>query len=81
MTHTYQDTDYWVHDLNPFIVQFSDNWGIRWYGFAYVMGFLAAFVFDEFMVTTNENPAIYPGCILLFGGLAQIWFYKLYKPK
>ena len=45
------------------------------------MGFLAAFVFDEFMVTTNENPAIYPGCILLFGGLAQIWFYKLYKPK
>lgn len=31
---------YWTHDLDPFIYQFSENWGIRWYGFAYVMGFL-----------------------------------------
>ena len=30
----------WTHDLDPFIYQFSENWGIRWYGLAYVLGFL-----------------------------------------
>ena len=31
---------YWVHDLSPFIVRFSENFGIRYYGVAYLMGFL-----------------------------------------
>ncbi|MDQ8202036.1 prolipoprotein diacylglyceryl transferase [Pelagicoccus sp. SDUM812003] len=30
----------WTHDLDPFIYQFSESWGIRWYGLAYVLGFL-----------------------------------------
>ena len=42
MTVTYEGSDYWLHDLSPFIIQFSENWGIRWYGFAYVLGFLTA---------------------------------------
>jgi phosphatidylglycerol---prolipoprotein diacylglyceryl transferase len=33
---------YWVHDLNPNIIQFTDTIAIRWYGIAYVLGFLAA---------------------------------------
>jgi len=44
-------------------------------------GFLAAFIFDEFIMTTNENPAIYPGMILVFGGISQVWFYNIYKKK
>ncbi|MEM7087178.1 MAG: DUF6249 domain-containing protein [Bacteroidota bacterium] len=43
------------------------------------MGFLAAFTFDEFIVTTNENPAIYPGMIFVFGGISQLLFYRFYK--
>ena len=31
---------YWEHNLDPFVYQFSENWGIRWYGLAYVAGFL-----------------------------------------
>ena len=31
---------YWVHDLSPFVIRFGDNIGIRWYGLAYVLGFL-----------------------------------------
>ena len=31
---------YWVHDLSPFIIRFSGNFGIRYYGVAYLMGFL-----------------------------------------
>lgn len=34
---------YWVHDLDPVIIQFTDTIGIRWYGLAYVTGFLIGF--------------------------------------
>lgn len=30
----------WLHDLSPFLVRFGDSLGIRWYGLAYVAGFL-----------------------------------------
>jgi phosphatidylglycerol:prolipoprotein diacylglycerol transferase len=30
---------HWVHDLSPFLVQFSDNLGVRYYGLAYLLGF------------------------------------------
>jgi phosphatidylglycerol---prolipoprotein diacylglyceryl transferase len=33
---------YWVDQLNPFLIRFSDNIGIRYYGLSYVLGFLAA---------------------------------------
>ncbi len=32
---------YWVHDLSPFLIRFSGNFGIRYYGLAYVSGFFA----------------------------------------
>jgi phosphatidylglycerol:prolipoprotein diacylglycerol transferase len=31
---------YWVDDLSPFVIRFWGNVGIRWYGLAYVLGFL-----------------------------------------
>lgn len=30
----------WVHNLNPFLIHFSGNFGIRWYGLAYMVGFM-----------------------------------------
>ncbi len=30
---------YYVHHLNPFVIEFGHGWGVRWYGFAYLMGF------------------------------------------
>jgi phosphatidylglycerol:prolipoprotein diacylglycerol transferase len=32
---------YWVDNLSPFIISFGRNFGLRWYGLAYVLGFLA----------------------------------------
>lgn len=32
---------YWVHNLSPFVIRFGENLGLRWYGLAYVLGFLA----------------------------------------
>jgi len=34
---------YWVHDLSPFLIRFTENFGIRYYGLAYMLGFLAGF--------------------------------------
>jgi len=31
---------YWVHDLKPFVIQFTDTIGIRYYGLAYLLGFV-----------------------------------------
>lgn len=31
---------YYVHDLSPFLLRFSENFGLRWYGLAYVAAFL-----------------------------------------
>lgn len=33
---------YWVHDLDPVIIEFTERIAIRWYGVAYVAGFLIA---------------------------------------
>lgn len=33
---------HWVHDLDPFLVRFTEHIGIRYYGLAYILGFLAA---------------------------------------
>ncbi len=31
---------YWVHDLSPFVIRFTDSIGIRYYGLAYLLGFV-----------------------------------------
>ena len=41
-------SNYWVHDLSPFLVRFPENplgiEGIRYYGLAYLLGFLGAWM-------------------------------------
>ena len=39
-----------IHDLSPFIIRFSDNFGLRWYGASYVMGFIAAYLMMSWLV-------------------------------
>ena len=34
---------YYIHDLSPFLIQFGENLGLRWYGIAYVLAFAAAY--------------------------------------
>lgn len=31
---------FYVHDLSPFLIHFGGNFGIRWYGLAYILAFL-----------------------------------------
>ncbi len=34
---------YYIHDLSPFLIRFGDGFGLRWYGLAYVLAFIAAY--------------------------------------
>ena len=34
---------YYIHQLSPYIVRFGGNFGLHWYGFAYVMAFLCGY--------------------------------------
>lgn len=46
----------WVHNLDPFLIQFSGNIGIRWYGLAYVTGFVCAFFFMKWFSEKKISP-------------------------
>lgn len=46
----------WVHNLDPFLIQFSDSFGIRWYGLAYVTGFICAFLFMKWFSEKKISP-------------------------
>ena len=55
-------TEYWTHNLSPFLVQFPvpyDDWGpggIRWYGIAYLCGFIAAGMILRFAWKCGRSP-------------------------
>ncbi|MEM9017922.1 MAG: prolipoprotein diacylglyceryl transferase [Verrucomicrobiota bacterium] len=45
----------YVHHLDPFAIQFSESFGIRWYGLAYVAGFLIAFLLLRWFVSLGAS--------------------------
>lgn len=36
--------DAWFHDLSPFVIRFTETFGIRWYGLAYIMAFVFGWI-------------------------------------
>ena len=47
---------YWVHDWDPFLIQFSENLGIRYYGLAYLSGFLIAVLLFRTYWSNKRTP-------------------------
>lgn len=46
----------WLHNLDPFLIQFSGDIGIRWYGLAYVTGFICCFLFIKWFSEKKITP-------------------------
>lgn len=40
---------YYLHDLSPFVVRFTDSFAIHWYGLAYVLGFYLCYLVMLFL--------------------------------
>ncbi len=81
---------YWVHNLDPFLIKFPQNWpieGIRWYGFAYFLAFWLAHLLLKqlgnkgLLKLSYEQQqtylfALFCG-ILLGGRLGYVLFYQI----
>lgn len=76
----------WVHDLDPFAVRFGADWGIRWYGLAYLAAFAAAIGIYKLLarrgysvIPSGQVADFVIGCavfgVLLGGRLGYIFFY------
>ncbi|MFB9901421.1 prolipoprotein diacylglyceryl transferase, partial [Cerasicoccus arenae] len=50
---------HWVHQLDPFLFRFPEGWpvdGIRWYGLAYVAGFIAGWALLRLYFKKGRSP-------------------------
>ena len=76
----------YVHTLDRFALEFSDGIGIRWYGLAYLSGFLFGWLFLRWLAKTNRvliKPAQVSDFltwlilgVLLGGRLGEVFFYS-----
>ena len=47
---------FYVHHLSPFLIRFNEQFGIRWYGLAYIAGFIAAFYLMKWLARKGYGP-------------------------
>jgi len=75
----------YVHDLNPFAIQFSEHFGIRWYGLSYMVGFIFAYILIRWL-TYRQRVGLNPNMVgdfityvaigtLVGGRLGYVIFY------
>jgi len=48
--------DSYLHRLDPWAIQFTESFGIRWYGLAYAAAFLIGWLFMRWMARTGRSP-------------------------
>lgn len=77
---------FWVHDLNPVLFSLTETLAVRWYGLAYVVGFILVWVFLWAAHRRGRSPISGPGVetfmfamilgVLLGGRLGYFLFYE-----
>ena len=78
---------FYVHHLSPFLLQFNEQLGIRWYGLAYIAGFAGAFYLMKWLARKGYGPlkenqvadfVFYAALfgVLVGGRLGYVFFYK-----
>jgi phosphatidylglycerol:prolipoprotein diacylglycerol transferase len=77
----------WVHDIDPFALELWSGFGLRWYGLAYVAGFLIAYLLVRWIIRRGLTPlpAARAGDFVLFSAIAgvvggRLGYALLYRP-
>ncbi len=80
--------NYRVHEPHPFLIQFSENFGIRYYGLAYLAGFLAAGWllrrYNQAGRSALDTNAIFDLMTCLIAGVViggRLGYFLLYQPE
>lgn len=60
---------YWVHDLSPFLFQFNEQFGLRYYSLAYIVGIAVAWFLFRFYERAGRSPLTAKDCEGLFFAL------------
>jgi phosphatidylglycerol:prolipoprotein diacylglycerol transferase len=78
----------WLHDLSPYVVRISGDFGIRWYGMAYIAGFILAYYFLRNLSRSRFTPipqerALDAILLLVVGVLVggRLGYVLLYQPS
>ena len=79
---------HWVHDLSPFLIRFSENFGIRYYGLAYLISFVAGIWLLHRYWRAGRSPfgmnAIMDLMTFIVAGVligGRLGYFVLYKPE
>ena len=54
--HGWLPIAHWVHTPHPFLIQFNETLGIRYYGLSYLMGFVAAYLLMGWYYRAGRSP-------------------------
>ncbi|RME15535.1 MAG: prolipoprotein diacylglyceryl transferase [Bdellovibrio sp.] len=49
-------SDVYIHNLKPFAIQFTETFGIRWYGLSYLAGFIAGGLIMYWLAKRGKTP-------------------------
>jgi phosphatidylglycerol:prolipoprotein diacylglycerol transferase len=79
---------FWVHNLSPFLIRFNENFGIRYYGLSYLLGFLGAGWLLHKYYKAGRSPldvnAIFDLMTALIAGViigGRLGYFLLYQPE
>ena len=88
MTENLRQFSGWVHNLDPFIWQIYGQFGVRWYGLAYVGGFAVSYFIVNLLVKNKKNvlPSELVIDFIFYGALGtmiggRIGYALFYKPE
>jgi phosphatidylglycerol:prolipoprotein diacylglycerol transferase len=86
MSVTYLIAESYLHRLDPVAIPLSSDWGIRWYGLAYLIGFILAWLLIRWMARTGRSlvPEVAVGDLMVYcvvgvlvgGRLGYAVFYR-----
>lgn len=78
----------WLHTLSPWVWRFSQDFGIRWYGLSYALGFVGGWAILRWLAQRDliriprdrvtDAVLLWVGGVVIGGRLGYVIFYKPY---
>ena len=78
----------WLHDVSPYAWRISGDFGVRWYGLAYVLGFIAGYAILRWLAARRATlvPAARAADVIIAGAFGaviggRVGYVLVYQPS